>query len=84
MRAAIEKVKGQLGQEYLWSSAVSASTRTANWTVSIRKSHSGCGNVQKATKELANQAVEPLMKLFKRGAIPHRKSARSCCFESPS
>src|SRR5438874_12811971 len=65
MRAAIEKVKGQLGQEYplviggerLHTDRKLESINPANRTQVV-------GTFQKATKELANQAVETAYETF--------------------
>src|SRR5687768_11131520 len=77
MRAAIEKVKGELGREYplviggerITTEAKLDSINPANRTQLV-------GRFQKATKDLANQAVESASKAFQtwKSKSPHERA----------
>ena len=86
MRAALDKVKSELGREYpLVIGGERIKTGDTLESINPANRSQVVGKFHKATKELANQAVESAYgKLFKPGAIFPSKSACSCCFASPS
>src|ERR1700687_962807 len=65
MRAALEKVKGELGREYplvIGDDRITTASRLDSFNPANRTQL--VGRFQKATKELANQAVESAYKAF--------------------